>query len=379
MNSILCPRVLLLTSLLVLPVISYRIKGSEDEAKPFVPYEKGFVGDRNKIQVQNARINQGYEDFAMIEAAGGHGHNRLQDCPGMVGPLDDDKYYCTSKLNGYCDRRSGTCFCNQGYDGSSCNECDPWHHLIGGLCYEKTFDPNESSSDCDDNSTDGGDCELVSCSKFHEHCTRCNTEGCLECIEGYGVNKRIDAVEQCESCQRFDPRCTSCSESACLSCTDLLLFSIRRSGRRPHDPILPPDELTRQLSRSIPFGSQESEVFDEAEHYDLVDSHLVPLDAYSVACHQGTNNDDSFECSRVTISHKICGHKGVISFVSPEYQVYEDDGEIRLTIQRSGGGAGVVSVSYDIQDITTDKYMKDVSSSAMYTASRRITFHNHEG
>lgn len=56
-------------------------------------------------------------------------------CPGMVGPVDDGMYYCLGKEHGYCDRRSGTCFCNVGYQGISCQDCSPSHYAQGGLCY----------------------------------------------------------------------------------------------------------------------------------------------------------------------------------------------------------------------------------------------------
>ncbi len=369
--------VLITVSSLVTPTLSYRIQNSENETKPFVPYEKGFVGSRNESPAMNTRTNPGYEDFAKREASGNSiGRNRLQDCPGMVGPLNDDgKYYCTSKLHGYCDRRSGTCFCNEGYDGWSCNICDPLHKMIGGLCYELDFCPDGSS--CDEEKE-----EKLSCSKFHQYCKRCHEGGCLECIEGYGVNPDAHVGQQCESCQKFDPRCYACNASKCLACTDLLLFSIRRSGRRPQDHVLPFDELNRQLSKSIPFGSQSSEAFDEAELYDLVDApHLTPLDAYSVSCDQGIDHDASFTCKRIQISNKICGHKGVISFSSPEYVIREDEDHIRLKVQRSGGGVGQVNVSYSVKDITTDKISKDVSETAMYIHSLRqtIVFDNHEG
>jgi hypothetical protein len=368
----------LVYTFIALSFVSVLISGySENDTHTFIPFERGFVGNRSEAPAMAARTNQGYEDFMKMKT--NVGHNRLQDCPGMVGPLDDGKYYCTGKLHGYCDRRSGTCFCNQGYDGSSCNICDPMHRLIGDLCYEQSFCPN-GPCNCDD-FRDGDDCKEFTCSKFHEYCTRCDQAGCLECFEGYGVNKNKELGQQCESCQKFDPRCHSCDETACLGCTDLLLNSIRRSGRRPHDPILPQEDLERQLSRSIPFGSHESEAFDDAEYYKLVAPHLVPLDAYAVSCDQGTNDDASFECKRVTISNKICGHEGVISFVSPEYQVREDEGHIRLTLKRSGGGAGAANVSYSIEeDITgTDGFLRDVSPTAMYTISQTIVFDNHEG
>lgn len=70
---------------------------------------------------------------------------------------------------------------------------------------------------------------------------------------------------------------------------DLLLLSIHRSGERPHDPPLPMDELTRELSITVPFGSTQEDAFYDAEHYFLVDPQLVPLNESAIECHQGLN------------------------------------------------------------------------------------------
>lgn len=66
-------------------------------------------------------------------------------CPGMVGPVDDGMYYCLGKEHGYCDRRSGTCFCNVGYQGISCQDCSSTHYEQGGLCYPKLVRPIHSA------------------------------------------------------------------------------------------------------------------------------------------------------------------------------------------------------------------------------------------
>lgn len=55
----------------------------------------------------------------------------------MVGPVEDGMFYCLGKEHGYCDRRSGTCFCNVGYQGISCQDCSSTHYAEGGLCYPK--------------------------------------------------------------------------------------------------------------------------------------------------------------------------------------------------------------------------------------------------
>ena len=103
-----------------LPTRSYRIAGTQDESRPFVPYEKGFVDNTVEGDMYPSTTNPGYDSFSVEKT----GQSRLQSCPEMVGPLDDDKFYCRGKEFGYCDRRSGTCFCNRGYSGKSCEMCD---------------------------------------------------------------------------------------------------------------------------------------------------------------------------------------------------------------------------------------------------------------
>jgi hypothetical protein len=334
----------------------------------------------------SSRNNQGYDLF--MEHFHDVSKSRLQVCPDMVGPLEDGKFYCTSKYHGYCDRRSGTCFCNKGYSGQNCKECDPLHIDIGDLCYEKKFCPNDCSGagTCDYLSgickcnifRDGADCSQFVCEKYDQYCTQCNKDKCLQCIDGYSVNEEGFLGHQCEPCSRFDPRCNECNSHECLGCIDLLLLSISRSGRRLHDPILPPDEVERQLSKVMPFGTQQDDYFDDAEDYKLVDKELTPLNRAALACDQGIHDDSSFVCRHVSLSNKVCGHEGMFSFSSPEYHIVENQEFVRLTIKRSGGGAGVASVSYSLEDLTTDKFYRDVSPTAHYTDLQTITFYNHE-
>ena len=68
----------------------------------------------------------------------------------------------------------------------------------------------------------------------------------------------------------------------------------------------------------------------------------------------------------------MCGNHGTITFESPEYAVREDEKQIRLTLLRSGGGVGEVSVSYSIYPITAG--YDDVTSTAYYTANHTIVF-----
>jgi hypothetical protein len=211
----------------------------------------------------------------------------------MVGPLGDGKFYCRGKHYGYCDRRSGTCFCNQGYQGVDCFSCTPTHYRDGSLCHPKKSCPNDCSGagtchynngtcTCQPHRT-GSDCSRLFCRDLDASgmCTDCSfvetpnkelqqpsAEGalCTRCVDGWFVNRTANA---CYRCSSWDPRCTACDESGCLECGDPLLLSIRRSGQRAQDPYLPHDELTRELSREMPFGTQSPYMFDEAEPFRL--------------------------------------------------------------------------------------------------------------
>ena len=92
------------------------------------------------------------------------------------------------------------------------------------------------------------------------------------------------------------------------------MTSIWRSGRRTYDPELPFDEVERELSTTVPFGSKQNDAFDEAEHYFVVDSEMAPLNKFALSCHQGVNSDASFLCCSIEISNIVCGHYGVFFF-----------------------------------------------------------------
>ena len=370
---------------------SYRVKESESETLPFIPFEIGFVGSRTDSNNPEP-VNPGWTDTNNIAPIR---EGRLRNCPSMVGPLKNDKYHCTSIFNGYCDRRSGTCFCNDGYSGDACQECNDNYQMIGGLCYPKNECPSGCSNAgaCDyltgkcycNELRDGEDCSQFICAaKFDVNCVHCDKDKCLECIDGFSISSSSSTststsnLEICQPCTRFDPRCHLCDNVKCLGCTDLLLHSIRRSGRRQNDPILPMDELERQLGKEIPFGSQDVNAFDDAEAYRLVESNSDPLNRSALSCDQGIHNDSSFVCRRVVVTNKVCGYEGRISFTSPVYSVMENQGRIRITLKRSGGGFGVVSVMYSVEDISTGRFVKDVSPTAMYTTSQMITFNTHE-
>ena len=121
----------------------------------------------------------------------------------------------------------------------------------------------------------------------------------------------------------------------------------------------------------------QSNTFDEAEQYFLADPRHVPLNASSVACDQRTNNmNSSFICHPFQTSNIVCGHNGVFSFLSPQYEILEDASHIRLTIKRTGGGIGNVSVSYAVNHISTDN--SDLTATESYTIEQTLFFDYHE-
>ena len=363
---------------LVLPIRSYRIAGTKDESLPFAPYEKGFIDNTVVGDIHPTSPNPGYSNFSAEKV----GKSRLQSCLEMVGPFNDDKFYCRGKEFGYCDRRSGTCFCNRGYSGKSCEICDSNHHRLGNLCYQNQRCPNDCSSfgKCDNRSgkcecneyREGLDCSEFKCSIFDPHCIHCKEQMCIQCSRGFSLDNDSN---QCEPCRRFDPRCTTCDENKCLDCNDLLLQSSRRSGVRQGDVIAPPDEVHRELSNTLPFGTLQSNAFDDSETYFIVESYLTPLNESASRCEQ-SKFDSSFACHPLAISNLVCGHNGVFTFESPEYDVDEDQNQVRISIHRSGGGAGTASISYGLSHISTDK--ADWTNLPFHITEQTLTFHNHQ-
>ena len=313
----------------------------------------------------------------------------------MVGPLDG-KYYCTNEMFGYCDRRTGTCFCNGGYTGLDCGTCRPTHFLLWSdaakttyTCAQKKRCPNDCSGGGDCNFATGkcvckiwrtGEaCEKAICSTYDDLCVRCDTERCWECAEGYYVNStRTQNV--CGMCTKFDPRCLVCNEAECLVCTDPLLRSVRRSGRRRLDPEQPLEDFYRELAITLPFGSQRPEAFDEAEPFQISSTPDRPLRGSSVGCTQGLVSDRQWHCESVEASHKVCGHVGTLAFNSPEYQVAESAGHLLVTVFRTGGGVGETSVDYAIRYSSNpdmgevEASTSDVTPTAHYTSSQTLTF-----
>ena len=252
----------------------------------------GRYGDPHTFRQE--RTNEGYARTATEELLF-DGAPPRQVCPSMIGPFSDGTYYCTAREHGYCDRRSGSCFCNPGYQGLDCSKCQPSHYLIGNLCYSKKLCLNDCSNagSCDYSSgicscfphRSGESCQRKLCSIFTELCSSCDTQKCLSCISGFYLQ---GASNVCSSCSDFDPRCAVCDNKegsllyylfghlfkitcsqikitnsklitffalpGCTECIDPLLTSIRRSGYRKTDQQQPLEEKTRELSVRIPFG-----------------------------------------------------------------------------------------------------------------------------
>jgi len=135
---------------------------------------------------------------------------------------------------------------------------------------------------------------------------------------------------------------------------------------------LPDDELRRNLSYALPFGTQDPSYFDEAEVYFVADQELTPLNASAVTCDQGLDLDTSVSCRPTPTSHVVCGNYGTVYFESPYYEATEAAGFVRISILRSGGGVGTVSVRYHIEHLSTDD--SDITPTAFYTTSQVIEF-----
>jgi len=369
---------------------AFRLLNDEGVYEPFEPYEQGFTGYFNDpANYQRERVNEGSPNTPDYPRQFEDTHAR-QICPGMVGPLGDDKYYCLAKEYGYCDRRSGTCFCNMGYQGIDCGECTPSHYRMGSLCYPKKHCPNDCSGggycnyttgDCHcDSQYWGDDCSKLNCQGHHTLCLECTNTTCVRCETGFSVS--INGSD-CLPCHRFDPRCSACNADDCLECSDPITQSSRRSGHRSTDPPLPTDEINRQLSMTMPFGTQDYEFFNDAEPFSLIaktqgSGSVETLQDRSTACGQGYDDETSdgsvgaWSCQAHSITHKVCGHTGTLSWSSPTYQVQEDAGYLRVKLVRTGGGVGSFEVTYSLSHVSTNA--SDVTPTARYTTSQTVQF-----
>jgi hypothetical protein len=386
-KSILSKMNLLLFIILVItfsvPTYAYRLLEAGElfpNATYFLPYDRGFVGSYGEpTNLQRERINEGAFETGTQELLYEDSSPR-QACPNMVGPFSDGNFFCTAKEFGYCDRRSGTCFCNVGYQGIDCSECHASHFLVGTLCFPKKLCQDDCNNagkcnfftgtcDCYEHRV-GDFCQTKLCSRFSPLCERCTEDICLRCLPGYYLTG-TDSV--CGSCYDYDPRCSGCTkELGCTSCADPILLSIRRSGYRLQDPKVPVEEDTREFGITLPFGTKSSESFADAEHFLALPDESRILKDYSVGCDQGNMNDDSWECSRFEATHRVCGHFGVFVFQYPNYEIREDFGFIRMSVRRSGGGMGNVVINYYVRHFTTND--SDVTGTAPYTTSQQLLF-----
>eukprot|EP00981_Chlorochromonas_danica_P000612 scaffold139_cov260-Ochromonas_danica.AAC.9 len=216
----------------------------------------------------------------------------------------------------------------------------------------------------------GTKCEIQLCSQFSSLCLTCTETECLQCTAGYYLTGDTTV---CSSCYDFDPRCAGCiKEEGCTVCADSTLTSVRRSGYRSSDPKLPAEEVSREFSITLPFGTKSPESFAEAESYFVAATTTNPLRNNSVSCSQGLRNDSSWSCTPYEESHIVCGHYGVFRFTYPNYEIAESAKYIRMTVLRSGGGYGNVTINYYIQHITTND--SDVVATAPYTTVQQLDF-----
>ena len=138
------------------------------------------------------------------------------------------------------------------------------------------------------------------------------------------------------------------------------------------DPTVSDDEYERQLSIALPFGTQDFRFFDDAEHFDIVADDSNSLKAAAKKCEQGKDFDESWNCNTVDITHKVCGHRGTVTWKSPTYLIKESAGYIPVTLVRTGGGFGSFEVSYALVHEATNR--SDVTPTAAYTTEQTIYF-----
>ena len=388
-------------------VMSFKLSALHIRKNEFEPYEEGFVAQFGRGNTKlRTRINEGGQprERGSISFSKGvkydpenetlsflpgvsranqvfrfeaEGVSPRQPCSGMVGPKDDGAYYCTDENHGYCDRRYGSCFCYEGYQGDDCSHCKPTHfESIPGVCSPRILCTNDCSGagSCDytsgtcvcESHRTGDDCSIPFCSGIDINCHTCNAIECLKCIGRYYL-----VGGSCAPCSNFDPRCIQCdADIGCLKCADPLLNSVRRSGRRRIDSILPFDEQDRELSQSFAFGSKSPNYFDESESFEVLNG--INLSLESVDCEQGGSFDSKWTCVASSVSHLSCGNVGTVSFDSPTYAVIESSEYLKVTVKRTGGGYGKTEVYYTLKHITTSD--SDVSSSAPYTSTNKLVF-----
>ena len=388
-------RMLLLLSTLLQYGVPFRLLNPNMELHDrFEPYDAGFVGAVGDPEtVAPERVNEGVVSTRTQPRRWASAPGR-QICPSMVGPLAQNRYYCRAKEYGYCDRRTGTCHCNVGYQGVDCSSCKPGHYKRGNLCYPKRPCPSAIgagvTSQCSGagtcNYTTGlcecyshrasDDCSSPRCMTFDPLCIDCTEQGCTRCMQGYHFD---ETSLTCRECTRdYDPRCLSCDSEACLKCMDRELLSIRRSGPRASDPASFHNEL-KELAVTLLHGTQQTDYFDESEPFRVVSNASMrrPLFEETKRCDQGQMGSSAWNCSSIInnvnpAKHVVCGHEGTLSWSSSSYVVAEAARNVRLIVQRTGGGVGSVSVRYVLHHITTES--DDLSPTAPYTLSTILQF-----
>ena len=274
---------------------SFRVVDPEaDDAPPaasFPAYARGFVGRDGDPSTPRAWRAVPGGPHSLANPQQYRSVLPRQSCPAMVGPFEGGLYGCTSASAGFCDRRTGVCYCSRGYAGADCGMCRATHKRDPtGACVPRVQCPSDCSGAgvCDAETgvcacapgRRGVDCSLDECRLLDRWCEACDVSSstflggtgggvCVRCAAGRYLDPSTGA---CASCAVFDPRCAECSADAgCLACADSLLSSTRRSGRRRQDAPLPWDEDARVLSSTTPFGSQDARAaFDAAEAYAVV-------------------------------------------------------------------------------------------------------------
>lgn len=68
----------------------------------------------------------------------------------------------------------------------------------------------------------------------------------------------------------------------------------------------------------------------------------------------------------------MCGHYGVFAFLYPNYVINETAKFMQMSVRRSGGGYGQVSINYYVKHFTTND--SDLVATAAYTTSQKLTF-----
>ena len=106
---------------------------------------------------------------------------------------------------------------------------------------------------------------------------------------------------------------------------------------------------------------------------DPVNQKVNPLYDRAAWCVQGFLNDRQWHCMPIQASHVVCGHTGVFSFSSPRYEAPEGARNMTVTVRRSGGGVGLVTVKYELL-YNANATSEDASPTAPYTTSQTLTF-----